>query len=332
MTDPREQPEPIPESDRSRQLDVESAEAGWRVDRFLSVQLPASRRRVRDLLAAGAVTLDGSRVGLAEKGRALGEGSQLHVAEVALRAADQVLPQSDLVLPLIGEGRGWIAVDKPAGMAVHPLRGGETGTVLNAAVARIAGIQGLGEGGLRSGVVHRLDVETSGVLLIATDAARWEELRRAFREHRVEKWYHALVHGKFDWPPGKRLEVGLRVGRHRPARVRVSDEPAAEREGPNVWRASQSLRVLEQFDSATLVEIRPETGFLHQIRATLDFLGYPVLGDSIYGPPESQSRADRHMLHALRADAGEVSAEAAYPQDFAAQLVALRASDASASG
>jgi len=332
VVDPQEVSDSIPENERARQLDVKSAEVGWRVDRFLAVQLPASRRRVRELLTAGAIALDGSQIGLAEKGRALAEGSQLRVAEVALLSADQILPQAELVLPLIGEGPGWIAVDKPAGMAVHPLRGGETGTVLNAAVARISGIQGLGEGGLRSGVVHRLDVETSGVLLIATDAVRWEQLRRAFREHRVEKCYHALVHGRFEWSQGKRLEVGLRVGRHRPARVRVSDEPAPERDGPSLWRASQSLRVLETFENATLVEIRPETGFLHQIRATLDYLGYPVLGDSIYGPPESQSRARRHMLHAVRAEAGEVRAEAPYAQDFAVLLAALRASAASPSG
>lgn len=254
------------------------------------------------------------------------------MAAVALRSADQVLPQPEMALSLVGEGRGWIAVDKAPGMAVHPLRGGETGTVLNAAVARIPGIQGLGEGGLRSGIVHRLDVETSGVLLIATDAVRWEQLRGAFREHRVHKLYHALVHGRFDWEPGKRLELGLRVGRHKPARVQVVESPVPERDARNLWRVSQSLRVLEQFENATLVEIRPETGFLHQIRATLDYLGYPVLGDAIYGSTDSRSRAHRHMLHAVCAEAEEVAAEAPYPEDFAAQLAALQASDASRSG
>lgn len=315
-----------PQSDLLRQLEVRSAEMGCRVDRFLAVQLPASRRRVRELLAVGAVVLDGCPIGLSEKGQALVEGSRLQVAKAELRAADRVLPQADLALPIVAEGRGWIGVDKPAGMAVHPLRGGETGCVLNAAVARIPEIQGLGEGGLRSGVVHRLDVDTSGVLLLATDAERWEELRRAFREHRVEKCYHALVQGRLEWPPGKLLKVRLSVGRHRPARVKVFDDGDSERDRPSLWRASQSLQVLETFEDATIVEIRPKTGFLHQIRATLAHLGHPVLGDGTYGTSESQARAGRHMLHAVRAEAAEVSALAPHATDFAALLAALRAS------
>lgn len=316
----------------ARRLEVRTAEAGWRIDRFLATHLPASRRRVRELLATGSIVLDGRPIGLAEKGQPLAEGSDLQVALAGLHAADHVLPQPELPLAVIAEGDGWIAVDKPVGMAVHPLRGGETGSVLNGAVARIPGIQGVGEGGLRSGVVHRLDVDTSGVLLVATNSRRWEELRQAFREHRVLKVYRALVHGRCEWEAGKRLEVRLRVGRHRPARVRVSEPRPSGREARNLWRATQWLEVLESFEDASLVEIRPETGFLHQIRASMAHLGHPLLGDATYGTPESQPRAGRHMLHAAQARVGEVAAAAPDAPDFAALLGALRASAGPGSG
>lgn len=307
-----------------RRFEVAPEVGVQRLDRFLATQLGTSRRRVRELIVEGAIALDARPVGLAEKGTTLVAGSVLEVVEAQVRAGDHIVPQAALPLTILERGDGWLAIDKPAGVAVHPLRGGETGSVLNAVAARWPEVQGVGEGGLRSGVVHRLDVDTSGVLLVATRRDCWERLRRAFRKHEVEKRYRALVFGVPHADLEVSLEFGLRVGRHRPARVTVCDLPLADAQPRGVWRVSQALRVLEPFHDASLVEVRPLTGFLHQIRATLAHLGHPLLGDNVYGSPTAATRAPRHMLHAAWAESGSVSAASPDPPDFAAALASLR--------
>jgi len=289
-------------------------EAGARLDVFLAGVLGASRGQVRALLAAGGVRIDRGAASLAAKGRLLAEGERVALAEPTLAAAAAPDPEPDSGLVLLAEGDGWLAVDKPAGVPVHPLAPGERGTLLNALVARHPEVTGIGEGGLRSGVVHRLDVDTSGVLLFATEELRWLELREAFRRHRVAKTYRALVHGRL--AGAGELVLQLAVLRHRPARVGVV-APGAGRGR----RTELAWRSLEAFADATLVEVSPRTGFLHQIRASLAHLGHPLLGDVAYGAPAGG--AARHLLHAARVACGEVAAESADAPDFAAALAAL---------
>lgn len=291
---------------------------------------------MRQLLARGGVSLNGRRLVAGDKGLALPLAGQVTVTAFRSRA-EQWLPGEPGVLlasrrlgaglALLAEGTGWLAVDKPAGMPVHPLREGETGTALGGVVARYPQLRGVGEGGLRSGVVHRLDVGTSGVLLIATGQVTWERLRAAFRAHRVEKTYRAVVLGRFQ--PGVRseavdFEFGLVVSRHRPARVKVV--PAAlARSGSGVRLVRQRIRLLEHLSGASLVEVRPSTGFLHQIRAILAGLGHPIAGDEVYGEgARDLARAGRHLLHAARLSFEEIRAESPDPEDFRAVLERLR--------
>jgi 23S rRNA pseudouridine1911/1915/1917 synthase len=294
---------------------VNEGEAGARLDVFLAGALGATRGQVRRLLAAGGVRVGGGAAGLPEKGRLLARGDRVAVQEPTLAAAAAPEPQRELELAVLAEGDGWVAVDKPAGVAVHPLAPGERGTLLNALVARHPEVTGIGEGGLRSGVVHRLDVDTSGVLLFATTELRWLDLREAFRRHRVAKTYRALVHGRL---PGEgELVLHLSVLRHRPARVGVVD-PGAGRSR----RTQLTWRSLELFEDATLVEVSPRTGFLHQIRVSLAHLGHPVVGDVAYGAPEGM--APRHLLHAARVAVGDVFAESPDAEDFAEALARQR--------
>ena len=226
----------------SRSLTVQAEDTGRRLDLFLAEKLALSRAQVRRLLASGAVELDGRRVGEGEKGARLSSPSSVAVAPFARREEQRAIPDPRAELVVLAQGPGWLAVDKPAGTPVHPLREDETGSVLNALIAREPGVHGVGEGGLRSGVVHRLDVDTSGALLVATRPESWERLRRAFAEHRVEKVYRALVLGRVE-QAGK-VELPLVTARHRPARVRV----AAEHERARGARISQlSYQPLEIF-------------------------------------------------------------------------------------
>jgi 23S rRNA pseudouridine1911/1915/1917 synthase len=298
-------------------------QAGERLDRFLAERLAVSRARVRHLLEVGRVVQAGRPLGLADKSRLTTAADEFRI--LGQLRSDEERPEArpDLPLTVVREGAGWLVVDKPAGCGVHPLRPDQRDTVLNAVVARRPEILGVGEGGLRSGVVHRLDVDTTGALLFAYDEDVWRRLRGAFSDHRVEKRYVALVAGRLE--RGRPVELTLAVTRHSPARVEVRSEGRRCR-----------LHVLPQrvFANATLVEVVLETGFLHQIRASMAHLGHPVLGDREYGvatdpagapvgSPPAVPTAPRPMLHAKRLVVDEIRAEVPLPADFEAVLAGL---------
>jgi 23S rRNA pseudouridine1911/1915/1917 synthase len=297
-------------------LEVRSGDGGRRLDAFLAERLSLSRGEVRRLLARGGVSVDGRPVAESGKGILLGAGARVLVAPFTRPSERRALPDADAPLDVLTSGAGWLAVDKPAGVPVHPLREDERGTVLNAAAARHPELHGVGEGGLRSGVVHRLDVETSGVLLVATAEPAWRRLREAFQRHRVEKVYRALVRGRIEALGEASLPLVL--ARHRPARVRVA---APGERGARV--VELAWRPLERFADATLVEVRPRTGFLHQIRAVLAHQGHPVLGDRVYA--DAAASAPRQMLHAAAVAFEEVRAASRDPADLTALLERLRA-------
>jgi 23S rRNA pseudouridine1911/1915/1917 synthase len=315
-----------------RVIGLGAAARGVRLDLFLAAELGLSRGQVRRLLESGAVRLDGRPMRLGDKGLLLPGAGELEVASWR-PPAEQAIPLpgagarsgAGAARPVVlAEGPGWLALDKPAGMPVHPLREDERDTVLGHVAARRPEVQGVGEGGLRSGVVHRLDVDTSGVLLVATDEATWRRLRDAFQRHAVEKTYRAIVSGRFDPPGGElRVRLPLVVARHRPSVVRVARDDEVARGRAREVR--QTVRPIEQLAGATLVEVRPVTGFLHQIRATLAHLGHPLLGDRRYADDAVAAEAPRHMLHATRVRFEEIDARAPLPDDFLACLEARRA-------
>ena len=281
----------------SRTFAVDPAEAGHRLDVFLAEKLGLSRAQVRRLLGRGSVAVAGRTARERDKGRSLAAGEQVAVAPFRAAEHQRIVAEPEQPLVVVARGTGWLAVDKPAGMAMHPFEEEETGTLLGAVVARHPELQGVGEGGLKSGVVHRLDVDTSGVVLIATEESAWQRLRRAFQEHRVEKVYRALVAGRVE--ADGEADVGVCMARHRPAKVRIVDEAERSR-ARGVWPVRMTWRPLEVRESTSLVEVRPVTGFLHQIRVVLAHVGHPLLGDRTYAPPEIAALAPRHMLHATR--------------------------------
>ena len=295
-------------------VEVEKDQADQRLDRFLADRLEISRARVRHLLEVGRIRLADRTLTLGDKSHPTVAGERFEVAG-SLRAENETpVARLDLDCEIVAEGVGWIVVNKPAGRGVHPLRPDQEDTVLNAVMARRPGILGVGEGGLRSGVVHRLDVDTSGALAFATEEEVWGRFRGAFIDHRVDKRYRALVAGRFE--KARRLDFPLVIKRHQPAHVSV--EP-----GGRDCRAY--ARPLTHFEGATLVEVKLETGFLHQIRASMAHLGHPVLGDAEYGGVGElcPTEVPRQMLHAAKLSVGPAHVDIPVPEDFEAVVAAL---------
>lgn len=296
--------------------------AGERVDRWLAARLERSRSRVHALLDAGMVQLGGRTLSRSDKGVALAAGQH-----VVVRAIELMPEPSDAPLTLAAQGHDWLIADKPAGLPVHPLHREQTDTLLNRVVARFPQIVSVGEGGLRSGVVHRLDVPTSGLVLFALTDARYHAARDAFLRHTTEKRYFALVHGHVTQT--RRVELDLVVAQHRPARVAVVPTHETTPHA-GVRRCGLGFEPIEHGHRCTLLDVRLETGFLHQIRVTLAHLGHPVIGDTVYGRSgergvrseergvrsEVEAVPPRLMLHAHTLRVGDAAASSGFPAAF----------------
>lgn len=293
-----------------QQTPVPDAQAGHRLDAWLRDQLGLSRAQVTRLLDLGWVGINRRTLKRSDKGLLLKAGDTVLLDERAL-GGERPAVDAQLRLNVLARGEGWLAVDKPAGVPVRPRTAAETGTVLNAVAAMHPQVVGVGEGGLRSGIVHRLDTDTSGVLVVATAQPAWDAWRAAFAEHRTAKRYLALVAGRVETTG--RIERDLSMASHRPARVRV--DPVGH--GPGDARTcAMSVEVVEPLRDATLIAIDLETGFLHQIRAMMAALGYPVLGDRDYGDDTVAAAAPRQMLHAARLSLDGVTIASELPVDM----------------
>lgn len=259
-----------------------------RLDKYLVACLPDfSRSRLQALIKMGMVTVDG-RPAL-KAGQILDHEVQVDVC-IQPPAPSDLIPES-IPLDVRFENENFLVVNKPAGMVVHPGAGHATGTLVHAALAHAPDIQGVG-GELRPGIVHRLDKDTSGLILIAKNdqAHRW--LQNQFRSRQVEKTYLALVDGE---PPTRRGRIEAAIGRDPAHRKKMAVVP------PGKGRAAISeYHTLETFSDHTLLEVHPITGRTHQIRLHLAYLGCPITGDTVYGRKKVSLPLARHFLHAAR--------------------------------
>jgi 23S rRNA pseudouridine1911/1915/1917 synthase len=261
---------------------VAESDAGERLDRYLAVQLPElSRTRIQELIEAGLVLVDGKSSKGAHRLRA---GEKIAVdaqARPPMRAEAENIP-----LDVLYEDEDVIVLNKAAGMTVHAGAGNPRGTLVNALLGRG---QTLSRGGdmLRPGIVHRLDKETSGVILVAKNDFAHANISEAFRQRQVKKTYIALVEGLLKENQG-RIEFAIGRDLHRRTRMaafkekpgsalRESLQRSGAREARTDWRA------LAEVDGTTLVEIQLHTGRTHQIRVHFSAIGHPVVGDTLYG-------------------------------------------------
>jgi len=263
-------------------------EAPERLDKFLVGLLQEfSRSRIQGLIADGFVDVNDRPAKKA--GQTLESGFNVTVRIPPPAPTDLVA--EDIPLDVIFENDDLIVVNKPAGMVVHPAAGHSSGTLVNAVLGYDPDLEGIG-GEERPGVVHRLDKETSGLILLAKNerAHRW--LQDQFRLRKVEKTYLALVDGKPPTPSGR---VEAFIGRDPKQRKKMAI--VSENKGRE---SISEYKTVESFKSHTLLEFHPLTGRTHQIRLHCAFLGCPIVGDEVYGRRNSPTRIERHFLHACR--------------------------------
>ncbi len=259
-----------------------------RLDKFLVDRLPElSRTCIQNLIKVGQVTVDGAIPH--KSGAAIEVGAEVRISVPPVKPTE-LIPEA-IPLDIIFENSDLMVVNKPAGMVVHPAAGHSSGTLVHAALAHAPEIEGIG-GEQRPGVVHRLDKNTSGLILLAKNdrAHRW--LQDQFRLHKIQKVYIALVDGRPPTPAGK---IEAAIGRDQRARKKMAVVTASKGR-----QAASEYQTIETFPEHTLLEVHPVTGRTHQIRIHLAFIGCPVAGDTVYGRQRPTLSIDRHFLHAER--------------------------------
>jgi len=259
-----------------------------RLDRFLVLSLERfSRSYIQKVISGGGVSLDG--LPIYKKSEAIPPGGEVEI--VIPPSKETTLEPENIPLEIIFENQDLIVVNKPAGMVVHPALGHPTGTLVQAVLGYLPEIEGVG-GVKRPGLVHRLDQDTSGVILVAKNDLAHQFLQEQFRSRQVDKVYLTLVDGR---PPTPQGRVEVAIGRDPKFRQRMA--PVLDREGKE---AISEYYTLEEFPNHTLLRISILTGRTHQIRIHLGFLGCPVVGDTVYGRKTPSLLTDRQFLHAYQ--------------------------------
>ncbi|WP_099468129.1 RluA family pseudouridine synthase [Konateibacter massiliensis] len=296
---------------------VENGDLGERIDKYLSELLEnQTRSYLQKLIKDEAVLVNGKTVKASYK---LNEGD-----EIEITIPDAVLPDiepQDIPLDILYEDEDVLLVNKPKGMVVHPSAGHYEGTLVNAVMYhchdKLSGINGV----LRPGIVHRIDMDTTGVLVICKNDAAHLSLGEQLKEHSITRKYRAIVHNNVKEDEGS---VDAPIGRHPIDRKKMSIQPQT---GKN---AVTHYKVLERFGNYTYVECQLETGRTHQIRVHMSSIHHPLLGDTVYGPAKQPFHLQGQTLHArvlgfIHPRTGEyVEFEAPLPEYFEKLLVQLR--------
>ena len=265
---------------------AEQEDVGTRIDVFLADAMEnLSRSGVQKLIEEGHITLNGGRTKANYK---LRERDIIDV-EVPEVKEVEILPE-DIPLDILYEDDSILMVNKPKGMVVHPSAGHYTGTLVNAVLwhcqGQLSGINGVS----RPGIVHRIDKDTTGVLVVCKNDAAHNAVAAQLKEHSITRKYRAIVHGVLKEDEGT---VDAPIGRHPTERKKMASGVK------NGKRAVTHYRVLERFQGYTYVECQLETGRTHQIRVHMASIHHPLLGDTVYGPAKDSHHLEGQTLHAM---------------------------------
>ena len=266
------------------ELTVSREEAGTRIDRFLATASSLTRTSVQGLIEKGFILLNGK---VPAKSCVLQEGDVLLVTIPPPQPVD-VLPQ-DIPLDIVCEDAYLLVVNKRQGMVVHPAPGNADETLVNALLHHCKdSLSGIG-GEIRPGIVHRIDKDTSGLLVVAKDDRTHAALSAQFAEHSITRCYHAVVAGHL---PQQQGSVSATIGRDPNNRKRMASDTVRGK------RAVTRYEVLQEFKGYSYVALRLETGRTHQIRVHMKKLGHPIAGDALYGPSKIPAPLQGQCLHA----------------------------------
>ena len=299
------------------ELHLTADRSGERIDRFLSDDLEnLSRSYIQKLLKDGGVLVNGKAV---KPNYKLNTEDEILV-QIPDPQTPDILPE-DIPLDILYEDDDILVVIKPKGMVVHPSPGHYSHTLVNAILyhckGRLSGINGV----LRPGIVHRIDMGTTGSLLICKNDSAHQILAGQLKEHSITRRYHAVVHGNFKEDTGT---VNALIGRHPVDRKKMSTK------SPNGRAAVTHYRVLERLGNYTYIECELETGRTHQIRVHMASIGHPIVGDAVYGPAKCPFKLQGQTLHAktlgiIHPGTGEyMEFDAPLPEYFNALLERLR--------
>lgn len=258
---------------------------GERIDRFLSEEFSdLSRSYIQKLLKDGLVSVNGCSV---KPNYKTGAGDQICIRIPEPEVLD-IIPEN-IPLDILYEDGDILVVNKPKGMVVHPAPGHYSNTLVNAVLyhcrGQLSGINGV----IRPGIVHRIDMDTTGSLLVCKNDRAHQILAEQLKEHSITRRYHAVVYGNFRENEGT---VNAAIGRHPTDRKKMSTRSSSGRP------AVTHYKVLERFGNYTYIECELETGRTHQIRVHMSSIGHPILGDSIYGPAKCPFSLQGQTLHA----------------------------------
>lgn len=260
-------------------------QAGQRLDVFLSENYPdRTRSFLKKLIEDGHVLLNGKSV---KAGAKLKEGDEVEVS--IPEAGETAIPAQDIPLDIVYQDADIAVINKPQGMVTHPAAGNYEGTLVNALLYHLDDLSGI-NGELRPGIVHRLDKDTSGLIVVAKNDTAHQELSRQLQEREIRKTYVALVHGNVKQEEGS---VNAAIGRDRRDRKKM----AVTADGRP---AVSNFRVLKRYGSYTLLEVEIPTGRTHQIRVHLKYMGHPVAGDSVYTRQKNSFGVEGQLLHAQK--------------------------------
>jgi 23S rRNA pseudouridine1911/1915/1917 synthase len=277
------QPPETATSARVIEIAIQTAQAGERVDKLVAAEVEElSRSAVQQLIKEGLVTVNAAPV---KASRRLDAGDRVLVRLPPPKLVE-IRPES-IPLAILYQDASLIVVDKPAGMVTHPAYGHTSGTLVNALLAHYPPLARM-DTPERAGIVHRLDRDTSGIIVVAKTEAIRQALQAQFKAREVQKTYLALVEGHLD--PAQGI-IEAPIGRDPNHRKRMTTLHDGR-------EAVTAYRVLEFFDQHCLVQVEPKTGRTHQIRVHMAFLHHPVVGDRVYGYRKQRLPLRRHFLHA----------------------------------
>ena len=265
-------------------IDVSDEETGERIDSFLSGKTEFTRTRIQQLIKDKNITVNGKATKSSYK---IEENDEIAI-EVPEAETTEIKPEN-IKIDIVYEDSDIAVINKQAGLVVHPAHGHYSGTLVNAILYHIKDLSGI-NGEIRPGIVHRLDKDTSGLIVIAKNDKVHTTLTEMFQEKKIKKTYLAILKGKLNKTEGK---VVTQIGRDKNDRKKMTVIDDITK-GKN---AITNYKVVSQNNLFTLVKVNIETGRTHQIRVHMRHLGYPILGDSVYGRKDNEKR---QMLHAYK--------------------------------